>query len=256
MLINLNAEEVLNIAPFIGKKCEIYEPLLMGSNTKLFGPSKIGSNTYLDDNVTIGYPIRSKLKNSIRTKTNLSLDTLLDELSEGSFIGEECIIRRSSTIYERVNIGKGVELGHNVIVREDTIIEDHSKIGTGTIIDGGVHIGSGTTIQSNVYIPPRVEVGARVFIAPRVTFTNDRYPPSRKIVKIVVEDDAIIGANSTIIAGIIIGKGAVIAAGSVVTRSVEPYTVVAGIPAKPIMSRDEYEKRKQIYELETRFPLK
>lgn len=228
----------------------------MGSNVRLFGPSIIGSNTYLDDDVTIGYPVRSKLVEAIKIKANLSLNEVLDELSEGSSIGEGCIIRRSSTIYERVDIGRGVEFGHNIVVREDTIIKDLSRIGTGTIIDGGVRIGFATIIQSNVYIPPRIEIGSHVFIAPRVVFTNDRYPPSRRIEKTVIEDEVVIGANSTIVAGIAIGRGAVVAAGSVVTKSVEPYTVVAGVPAKPIMSREEYEKRKQVYESEAHFPLK
>ncbi|MEM2529074.1 MAG: acyltransferase [Ignisphaera sp.] len=244
------------MTPFVGKKCRICGLLFMGSNVRLFGPSTIGSNTYLDDFVTVGYPIRSKLKEAVKRGANQFLDTLLDELSEGSSIGEECIIRRNSIIYERVNLGKSVELGHGVVIRENTIVEDSCRIGTGTIIDGEVRIGSSTIIQSGVYIPPKVEIGARVFIGPRAVFTNDRYPPSRKIVKTVVEDDVIIGANATIVAGIVIGRGAVVAAGAVVTKSVEPYTVVAGIPAKSIMDRNEYEKRKQIYEAEAYFPLK
>ncbi len=241
---------------FISKKCSIYHKTVIGLNVKIFGPSIIRANTYLDDYITIGYPVRMKIREAIKKNANGSLDSLLDELSDGSYIGEGCIIRRSSIIYERVSIGNNVELGHNVVIRENSMIKDSCRIGTNTIIDGEAYIGSNTIVQSNVYIPPKVRIGSNVFIAPRVVFTNDRYPPSKRIIETIVEDDVVIGANSTIIAGIVIGKGAVIAAGAVVTKSIEPYTVVAGVPAKPIMDREEYEKRKRLYESMMYFPLK
>jgi acetyltransferase-like isoleucine patch superfamily enzyme len=89
-----------------------------------------------------------------------------------------------------------------------------------------------------------------VFIGPRVVFTNDKYPPSKRLVKTLIGEGAVIGANSTIIAGIKIGRRSVIAAGSVVTKDVPDEVVVAGNPARIIMSRDEYEEKKRKYETE------
>lgn len=245
---------------YIGKKSFIDPSVIIGVNTFIYGPSRIGNETIIDTDVVIGYPTRKKLFESRYTKQShgiFELDEIFDELSEGSVIGGHCIIRRGTIIYERTVIGDYTETGHNVLIREDTKIGEKCRIGSYTIIDGMVTIGSNTVIQSNTYIPPKTVIGSQVFIAPRVVFTNDRYPPSKRLIETIVEDDVVIGANSTIIAGIKIGKSAVIAAGSVVTKSVEPYTVVAGVPAKPIMSREEYEKRKKNYEnLVNLFPWK
>jgi acetyltransferase-like isoleucine patch superfamily enzyme len=241
---------------YIGSRVVLSPRVLIGNNVSVYGLTKIGTRSYIDDSVTIGYPTRDKIVKLMErledigvAKEGTELHLMLDRVSSGSSIGDNCIIRRGTVIYEGVSIGNGCETGHNVLIRENVNIGNRCKIGSYTILDGYVTIGNDTVIQSAVYIPPKVLIGSRVFIAPRVVFTNDRYPPSRRIVETVVEDDVIIGANSTIIAGIKIGKGSVIAAGSVVTRSVEPYAVVAGVPAKPVMKRDEYDKKKMEYEV-------
>lgn len=239
---------------YISKKAVIGNTAVLGTNARIYGPSKIGLNTFIDSNTVIGYPIRSKIL-SIFTSTHLdNFDELLDSLSDGSSIGGNVIIRHGTTIYEKVEIGNRVEIGHNVVIRENTSIKSGCKIGTGTVIDGHVVIDEDTVIQSYAYIPPGVKIGRNVFIAPRVVFTNDRYPPSRRLIETIVEEDAVIGANAVITPGIVIGRGAVVAAGAIVTKSVKPYTVVAGAPAKPIMSREEYDHKKKDYEEKHIFP--
>jgi len=227
----------------------------IGYGAKLYGNTIVGDNTVIDSNVVVGYPTRRKIVDIMRSVQSYDqLDEQYDDLSDGVSIGRECIIRYGTVIYERVTLRDRVEIGHNVLIREESYIDCNSKIGSSTIIDGKVIIGSNTNIQSGVYIPPGVRIGSNVFIGPRVVFTNDRYPPSGRIAEIVIEDDVVIGANVTIVAGVKIGRGAVIAAGAVVTRSVEPYTVVAGVPARKIMLRDEYDKRKALYEAHYSFP--
>ena len=75
--------------------------------------------------------------------------------------------------------------------------------------------------------------------------TNDRHPPSQgNWNPVVVEDDAVIGANATIVAGVRLHTGCVIAAGSVVTTDIPSQQVWAGNPAKFLMTREDYEKRR------------
>jgi acetyltransferase-like isoleucine patch superfamily enzyme len=243
---------------YIGSKVVLGEGTFIGANVSIYGSSKIGTRVYIDDDVTIGYltkgkivKIIEKLEGAKSREKGEEFYQMLDELSSGSMIGDNCIIRRGTVIYEDTSIGDGCETGHNVLIRENVYIGKRCKIGSYTILDGYVTIGDDTVIQSAVYIPPKVSIGSRVFIAPRVVFTNDRYPSSKRIIETIIEDDVVIGANSTIIAGIKIGKGAVIAAGSVVTKSVEPYTVVVGIPARPVMTREEYDKKRIEYEKST-----
>ena len=99
-----------------------------------------------------------------------------------------------------------------------------------------------------MYIPPHTVIENDVFIGPGVVFTNDPYPPSKKLVGTHVNTGVIICANSTIKAGIIIEKNSVIGMGSVITKNIQENIVVAGNPAKIIYNRTEYDKRKLKWE--------
>lgn len=98
-------------------------------------------------------------------------------------------------------------------------------------------------IQNNVSVYQGVTLEDEVFVGPCAVFTNDLRPraqsPGWQIVPTVVRKGASIGANATLICGIEIGVYAMVAAGAVVTRSVEPYRLVAGNPARPIGWVDE-----------------
>lgn len=220
----------------------------------ILGPTRVMSGSILFNFTFLGFPTRRKLL-GLSEVDHPTLEKL-DELSSGSKLGARVIIRSHCVVYENVELRDGVELGHGVLIREDTVVDAKTKIGTGTIIDGRTFIGSNSNIQSGVYIPIGTQIGNRVFIGPRAVITNDKYPPSRRIVVTVIEDDAVVGANSTIVAGVKIGRGAVVAAGAVVTKDVEPDTVVAGVPARPIMKREQYEEKKKQYEEEERGKLK
>jgi len=203
----------------------------------IYGPTAVGEESYIDAAV-IGYPSRSKL---LTFKPP-------DEVSNGARIGRGVIVRSGVVIYEDVEIRDGVEFGHNVLVRELTKIGSRVRIGTQTIIERDVKIGDGAWIQSMVYIPNGTVIEEDVFIGPNAVITNDKYPPSRRLAPVVIRRGAVIGANATLVAGIEVGEGAVVAAGAVVTRDVPPGVVVAGVPARVIGKADEYMKKKAVYE--------
>ena len=83
-----------------------------------------------------------------------------------------------------------------------------------------------------VYIPTNTTIGNHVFIGPNAVLTNDRYPPSECLMGPIVKTGAAIGANATILPGVCIGEGALIAAGSIVTRDVPDYMMAVGTPAR------------------------
>ena len=224
---------------YISKRANIKTNLV--GDAVIFGPSIVGEGSIIDGNVTIGYPIRSTLK-------RIGKMSDMDELSTGSIIGRNCILRSGTIIYEESTLGDNVETGHNVLIREKTEIGNGTRIGTATVIDGTVKIGSGVSIQSMVYIPIGSIIGNNVFIGPNVVITNDRYPPSKRLDGVIIEDNAAIGANSTLIAGIRIGAGSMVAAGSVVTKDVPPNVVVAGSPARVIYDRATYLEKQKKYE--------
>lgn len=109
----------------------------------------------------------------------------------------------------------------------------------GAFVDIGddVVIGKMCKIQCFVSIPPGIRIGDNVFIGPKVTFTNDKQPKANgewETLQTIVEDDVSIGAAAVILPGLTLGKGCMIGAGAVVTKSVEPGATVVGNPARRI----------------------
>ena len=146
-------------------------------------------------------------------------------------------------ISEKAKIGSNVNIWHFAYVGDNTEIGDNVKIGSLAHVDYAVRIGENTMIEGLVYIPPMSRIGKNVFIGPSASLTNDPFPPSEKLVGVIIEDNAIIGSGAVIKAGVTIGKNSVVAMGAVVTKDVAPNTVVIGVPAKPSYSREEYDKK-------------
>lgn len=174
--------------------------------------ANLEDNVIIQDNVIIGLKYKKECK-----KTR---------------IGKNSIIRTGSIIYADVEIGNSFKTGHNVLIREKTKIGNNVVIGTGSVIDGNVKIGSNIKIESCVYIPTHTRIGNNVFIGPMAVLTNDKYPLRiRKNYKPkgpVIKDNVTIGANTTILPGVKIGRGSFIAAGAIVTKDVPEWKLVVG----------------------------
>jgi acetyltransferase-like isoleucine patch superfamily enzyme len=106
----------------------------------------------------------------------------------------------------------------------DCEIGESCQIGEFVEIGRGAVIGAHTNIQAFSFIPGGVTIGRHVFIGPRVTFLNDKYPPSngkwKNSPRTIVADRAVIGGCTTILPGVVIGDGAFIGAGSLVTKNI------------------------------------
>jgi len=153
----------------------------------------------------------------------------------------------SNFISDKAKIGKNVKIWHFAYVGDNTVIGDNVKIGSLSHIDYDVVIGENTMIEGLVYIPPKSRIEKNVFIGPAASLTNDPYPPSGKMVGVVIKEGAIIGSKAVILAGVTVGKNSVVAMGSVVTKDVPDNTVVVGVPAKIKYSREVYDKKQITY---------
>jgi acetyltransferase-like isoleucine patch superfamily enzyme len=204
---------------------------------KVYGKSKIGPGTVIADNVLIGYPSRAELSQS-----NSFDPSKLQDIA-GATIGENCILRDFGVIYSKTNLGDNIQTGHHYLVREETIIGNGTLIGSNVTIENKCKIGNNVSIQSGVYIPTYCEIADDVFLGPYAVLTNDKYisykdPRKRGLEGVVIDKKASIGANSTILPGIRIGRNALVGSGAVVTKDVGAGEVVVGVPAKVIDNRE------------------
>ena len=148
-------------------------------------------------------------------------------------------IHESSYIDDGAIVGKNTKIWHFSHIMSDCIIGNDCNIGQNVVISPKVIIGNNVKIQNNVSVYTGVICEDGVFLGPSCVFTNVINPRSfieRKdeYKKTLIKKGASIGANSTIVCGNTIGKYALIGAGSVVTKDVPDYAIVAGNPAKII----------------------
>lgn len=162
---------------------------------------------------------------------------------QGLTIGVDAIIRPFTTIYAGTAIGDRFQSGQGASIREDNVIGDDVSVGTSAVLEFGNRIGDRVRIHSGCFLE-MVTVEDDVFIGPNVTFSDDPHPmgcPRYKECRggATVRRLARIGANATILPGVVIGEDSLVGAGAVVVDDVPPGTVVVGNPARVIKRVDE-----------------
>jgi UDP-2-acetamido-3-amino-2,3-dideoxy-glucuronate N-acetyltransferase len=150
-------------------------------------------------------------------------------------------------------IAADVILGSNVTIFQPDLVNlygcsigSETKIGAFVEVQKNANIGERCKISSHTFVCEGVTIEDEVFVGHGVMFTNDLYPRAVnpdgapqtdmdwEVIKTTVKARASIGSNATIIAGVTIGKAAIIGAGAVVTQDVLDYAIVAGVPARVI----------------------
>lgn len=134
------------------------------------------------------------------------------------------------------NIGENSNIWQFCVVFPDAKIGSNCNICANVLIENDVTVGNNVTVKSGVQLWDGVTLEDNVFVGPNVTFTNDLFPRSKnedwKLSKTLVKKGASIGANATIVCGVIIGENAMIGAGSVVTKDIPAGEVWVGNPAR------------------------
>ena len=152
----------------------------------------------------------------------------------------EAFIHESSFVDKGVEIGAGTKVWHFCHIQSGASIGKNCTLGQNVNIASNVHIGDGVKLQNNVSVYEGVELEDYVFCGPSTVFTNDLTPRARfpkgtaNYKKTLIQHDATLGANCTIVCGHTVGAYATVAAGAVVTKDVPPHALVAGVPAKHI----------------------
>lgn len=152
---------------------------------------------------------------------------------------QDYFVHETAVIDAGAKIGTGTKIWHFCHVMENAVIGKRCVLGQNVFVASNVIIGDNVHIQNNVSVYEGVVLEDYVFCGPSMVFTNVKYPRSafpvsgpEEYLTTVVRRGATIGANSTVVCGVEIGKNAVVGAGAVVTNNVPAYSVVSGVPAR------------------------
>lgn len=154
-------------------------------------------------------------------------------------------IHPSAIIDKGAEIGEGTNIWHWVHVCAKAKIGKNCTLGQNVFIGNDVNIGNNVKIQNNVSVYDKVTLEDDVFCGPSVVFTNVYNPRSAisrksEYKNTLIRRGATLGANSTIVCGVILGQHSFIAAGAVINKDVKPFALMAGVPAKQVGWMSEY----------------
>jgi UDP-2-acetamido-3-amino-2,3-dideoxy-glucuronate N-acetyltransferase len=215
---------VIEDGAVIGKGCVI------GHHVVIRARCRIGENVRIDDFADIG-KLPMKAANSAVTGGAVSISPAV--------IGDGAIIGTSAIVYAGCQIGESVLIADLATVREDVEIGEKTIIGRGAAIENRCKIGAFCKIETNAYITAYSVIEDYCFIAPGVITSNDNFAGrSEERFKhfrgVTVKRGGRIGAGAVILPGKTIEAEGFAAAGSVVTKDVEAFEIVAGNPAKKL----------------------
>ena len=207
---------------------KIGENTIIHHTVNNYGINSVGSHCLILEGVILGFPTAEYL---VELRDHHRFVYEFDYI--GTNIGNNAVIRSGSTLYRNVKIGHHFRTGHNVLIRENALIGNHVVVGSETVIDSDVEIGHKVSIQSRVYISNGCVCEDNVFLGPNCSLLNDKYPIRKgKIDPPRICRGASVGGNVSILPGVVVGEGAMIGAGAVVTTDVPPWHLAIGNPAR------------------------
>ena len=196
---------------------------MIAETAKIYPDVKLGSNVIIEDFCIIGSPFKG-------------------QSDEETVIGDNAVIRSGTVIYAGNRIGDNFQTGNKANIRELNEIGNNVSIGTLSVIEHHVVIKDGVRIHTQAFVPEYTVLDEKCWIGPNVVITNARFPghpdAKMKLTGVHVKSNAKIGANVTLLPGVIIGQNSLVGAGSVVTKNVPENMIVAGNPAAVIREVD------------------
>jgi acetyltransferase-like isoleucine patch superfamily enzyme len=197
--------------------------------SKIYPNVHLGVDATIGDFVVLGEPPRGREAGELETR-----------------IGARAVIRSHTVVYAGNHIGDNFQSGHGVLIREENEIGDDVSIGSHSIVEHHVKIGNGVRLHSNVFVPEFSILEEDCWLGPNAVVTNARYPLSRNVKTqlqgATIKRRAKIGANVTLLPGVVIGENALVGAGAVVVEDVPANAVVVGNPARVIRTVTDIEE--------------
>lgn len=197
---------------------ERFPGVIFSGDCRVYEGVRIGRGSVVDGPVVLGKPPRGKKEGDLEL-----------------VIGESAVIRPFTTLYAGSAFGHRFQTGQGVSIRENNRIGSDTSVGTNSVLEFDNVIGDRSRVHSCCFLEMTM-IGSDVFVGPNVVFTDDPHPMGCAHYKeckggVKVEDLARIGANCTLLPGVVVGRNSLVAAGSVVIRNVDPDSVFGGNPA-------------------------
>jgi acetyltransferase-like isoleucine patch superfamily enzyme len=213
----------------LGHHVVIESGVTIGRNVRIGHHSVILQDTVIGDDVVVGSGsvlgcqpyTNSKVLHSVSRQASL-------------IVGSRSRIGSGAVIYAGTRLGDDVLVGDLATIRERTFIGSSTVVGRSAKVECRTVVGSGVVIQTGAYITADMIIEDHVFIGPEVSTSNDKYmePTQVALRGPHIKQGARIGNNATLLPGIVIGRHAVVGAGSVVTRDIPDGVTAVGVPAK------------------------
>ena len=213
----------------LGHHVVIESGVAIGRNVRIGHHSVILQGTMIGDDVAIGCGCVLGCQPIVNSK-------VLHAVSKQSplMIGSRSRIGNGAVVYAGSRLGEDVMVGDLASIREPTTIGSSTVVGRSATVECRTAVGSGVVIQTGAYITADMIIEDQAFIGPEVSTSNDKYmePTPVPLRGPHIKQGARIGNNATLLPGIVIGRQAVIGAGSVVTRDIPDAVTAIGVPAQ------------------------
>lgn len=204
------------------------ERVTIGAYAIVHGGSRIGPDTVVGHQVIVGEP-----------EYGYALRNVYPGAGAATIVGSGVVLRAGSALYAGVTVGDDTTIGHHTLLRTNVKVGSASQLAANLTVERGSTIGDGVRCSPGSHITADTVIADRVFIGAGVRTINDREliwrdpeheqplsPPSFGY-------GCKVGSGAVILAGVTIGEQALVGAGSVVTRDVQAWTIVYGVPARP-----------------------
>jgi acetyltransferase-like isoleucine patch superfamily enzyme len=222
----------------VGEGVTLPDSAWVGGNVVIHAGTTIGERVRIQDGAVLGKPLAL---GPASTAPRGELAPL--ELGPDVTVGANAVVHAGARVLE------GAVVGDRAHVRERAVVGEGSVVGSGSAVDNDVTIGARVKVQTGCYLTAFSAVEDDVFVAPGVTTTNDnamgRHERGVQLRGATLRRACRVGAGSILLPGIEVGEEAFVAAGALVTRDVDPRTLVMGVPAKVVRQVEDAELLKQ-----------